>query len=359
MGRHQFHSELTCDEVWYRMNVLLRRFSAWGAKRYEVRGELTKWGCFLWLRNPEGPGGTPVPLRLWTEEREGPGCEICCSFRPGEQEVWGMTIAGGGLWLEVLLSGLVKGVPFVRALRGGLLAGGIGAGLVYILFFGLARLFARRRERELLQWIETYLLIRRLDGVLLPDLEVQRAEWAGLPPEEKPVKRRRFAFHSPLPPEELPAALEQWAARRNQRQEGRSVRWSVRRQGSQVKILRTETETGRREGVQAGGGSLGYASGRYKSWQFSNPFSGAVESDGRGGSVLRGGFLYHGLFLGVQAAVLLVIGIALCLSLPLRFAAPLCLIAAVLCGLPVLKNPLNNPGSREILEFLQTYLEEI
>lgn len=141
MKHHQFHSELTCDEVWYRLNILLQSFAVCGAKRYEVRGELTDWGCYLWLRNSDGYGGTPVPLRLWTEEGQSPGCVITGSFLPAGRELWGLLIGGVGLCLEFFLTELVCGVPFSRALMTGLWVGCAAAAVLYLLTFGIIRFF--------------------------------------------------------------------------------------------------------------------------------------------------------------------------------------------------------------------------
>lgn len=178
MGRYRFQSELSCDQVWYHLNVLLQSFAVCGAKRCEVRGELTDWGCCLWLRNPEGRNATPVPLRLWTEEGLSPGCVIVGSFLPAGQERQGVLTSVGLLWLEAFLMGLADGVPPFRALMTGLWTGGIAAVVLCLLLFGFPRLFARKRERELLQWVEKYLLLRELDGILLPDPEAsERSGW--------------------------------------------------------------------------------------------------------------------------------------------------------------------------------------
>lgn len=306
MEWHRWESELTCDEVWYRLNVLLRNLAVCGAKRYEVRGELTDWGCYLWLRGPEGHGGTMVPLRLWTEERDAPGCVIAARFWFADREWWGLPLGAGVLCLEIFFAELVSGVPLSRALMTGLLAGCIAAAVLYGLFFGLARLFSRRRERELLEWIRKYLLLRKPEGVLLPDAETQRAEWI----ERESTARRRFAFHCALPPGEVPAALEVWIAQQQSPEAGVRVRWSAQWRGEELKLSRTEIREGQREA-----GSLRIFAGWFKSWQFAAPFRGVLEPDGRGGSILRGSFRR-------QAA-------------------------------------LNNPGSREILKFLRTYFQEV
>lgn len=359
MRRCRFHSELTCDEVWYRLNVLLQSFAVCGEKRCEVRGELTDWGCYLWLRNPDGRGGTPVPLRLWTEEGQLSGCVIAGSFLPAGRELGGLLIAGGSFCLEVILAELVRGVSLFQALVIGLWVGCAAAVVLYLLLFGFVRLFSRKRERELLQWIEKYLLLRELEGVLLPDEETQWAEWTGVPRKVKSVERRRFIFHSALPPEELAAALERWAAQLEPWQEGRQVKWSVQQRGNRVKLFRTEIETGRSEGIQASAGFIGVMSRRYKSWQYANPFCGTVEPDGQEGCVLRGTFSSHRVFFLLSAAALLTICTALCRSLPPLAALPLSFFA-VMCGVLSLSgNPLKNPGSRKILELLQTHLEEI
>ena len=61
MNRLQFHSELTCDAAWYRLNVLLQSLAVCGAKRCEVRGELTDWGCDLRLSSPvENPDSRAI-----------------------------------------------------------------------------------------------------------------------------------------------------------------------------------------------------------------------------------------------------------------------------------------------------------
>ncbi len=357
--RHQFHSELACDEVWYRLNILLQNFAVCGPKRCEVRGELAAWGCYLWLRRPGGYGGTPVPLRLWTEEGETPGCEIVCTFLPSGREWRWLLIIGGGLWLEAFFAGLAGGVPFFRALLAGLVVGSIASAVLSFLIFGLARLLSLRRERELLQWIQAYLLLQEPEGILLPDLETQKAVWAGFLPEAEPVEKRRFVFHSPLPPEKLPAALEAWASPQNLRHAGREVKWSVESRRNRVKISRVEIEWGQEEGRQRGPGFFAVSSARFKSWQYANPFWGAVEPDGRGGSVLPGAFLPHRLFTALRLLAALAVCLALCLNLPLRLALPLSLAAAGLFVIPVWKSPLKNPGSLEILRFLQTYLEEM
>lgn len=362
MKTYQFHSELTCDEVWYRLNILLQNFAICGRKRCEIRGELTEWGCLLWLWNPGGFLGTPVPLCLWTEERQTSGCEIVCAFRLEARELRGLLIAGGVFCLEAFLAELIRGTPFFQALLTGVYLGCIAAALLYFLFFSLVRFFSRKREKELLAWIRTYLLLRHLDGVLLPEPEVQKAVWEGFSPQagtETAEKRRRFAFRCSLPPEELPAALERWAAQIEPWQEGRQVKWSVQQRGNNVKLFRTEIETGRSEGVQAGAGFIGVMSRRYKSWQYANPFCGTVEPDGQGGCVLRGTFSSHRVFFLLSAAALLTICTALCRSLPPLAALPLSFFAVVHGVLSLSGNPLKNPGSRKILEFLQTHLEEI
>ena len=362
MKTYQFHSELTCDEVWYRLNILLQSFAVCGQKCCEIRGELTEWGCLLWLWNPGGFLRTPVPLRLWTEEGQEPGCEIVCAFRLEARELRGLLIAGGVFCLEAFWAELVRGAPFFRALLAGAYLGCITAALLYFLFFALARLFSRKREKELLAWIRTYLLFRHLDGVLLPEPEVQKAAWEGFSPQagmETAEKRRRFAFRCPLPPEELAAALERWVAQQEPWQEGRQVKWSVQQRGNRVKLFRTEIETGRSEGVQTGAGFIGVMSGRYKSWQYANPFCGTVEPDGQGGWVLQGTFSSHRLFLFLEAAVFLTICAALCRSLPPLAALPLSFFSVARGVLSLSGNPLKNPGSRKILELLQTCLEEI
>lgn len=354
MGRCRFQSELSCDQVWYRLNVLLQSFAVCGAKRCEVRGKLTDWGCCLWLRNPEGRNATPVPLRLWTEEGPSPGCVIAGSFLPPGRERRGLLTDAGLLWLEAFLMGLADGVPPFRALMTGLWAGCIAAAVLCFLLYGFPRLFARKRERELLQWIEKYLLFRELDGVLLPDPEHQRAEWIGLPEGEQPVGKSLFVFHSVLPPEELPAALESWFS---QQQEtpwtGVQVKWSAKWRGPRLKLFRTEIEEGQREP-----GSLKIFAGWFKNWQFADPFCGAVEPDGRGGSILRGSFRRQPLsFL----PVFVVFPVVFCCLRQIgpSWTAPQLLAAVVCAVLLTWRGPMKNPGSRGILEFLRTHFEEV
>lgn len=353
MGRYRFQSELSCDQVWHRLNVLLQSFAVCGAKRCEVRGELTDWGCCLWLRNPEGRNATPVPLRLWTEEGSSPGCVIVGSFLPAGQERQGVLTSVGLLWLEAFLMGLADGVPPFRALMTGLWAGGIAAVVLCLLLFGFPRLFARKRERELLQWVEKYLFLRELDGILLPDPEVQRAEWIGLPNEEQPVGKRRFVFHCGLPPEELPAAMEDWLSRQGMPRTGVRVKWSAKWRGPRLKLFRTEIEEGQREP-----GSLKIFAGWFKTWQFADPFCGAMEPDGRGGSILRGAFRRQPLSFLPALVVFPVVFFCLRQTGP-SSTAPQLLAAVVWAVFLTWRGSMKNPGSRGILEFLRTHFEEV
>lgn len=354
MCHHRFHSELTCDEVWYRLNTLLQTFAVCGAKRCEVRGELTDWGCYLWLRAPEGRGGTPVPLRLWTEEGQSSGCVICGSFLPAWREWRGLLLGAGGLCLEALLADLIRGVPLFRALAAGLWVGCIAAAVLYLLFFGLVRLFSRKREAELLQWIRKYLLLREPEGVLLPDTETQRSEWVGLSKEEMPTMKRQFVFHCALPPEELPAAMGTWLSRQGTLRAGVRVKWSAKWRGLRFKLSRTEIEEGQREA-----GSLKIFAGWFKTWQYADPFCGAVEPDGRGGSILRGSFHRQPAFFLPWLTALVVIVFCLRQLVPPLAALPLFFFAAVCAVLLNRRTPFKNPGSRRILEFLETHFEEV
>ena len=354
MKHHQFHSELTCDEVWYRLNILLQSFAVCGAKRYEVRGELTDWGCYLWLRNSDGYGGTPVPLRLWTEEGQSPGCVITGSFLPAGRELWGLLIGGVGLCLEFFLAELVCGVPFSRALMTGLWVGCAAAAVLYLLTFGIIRFFSRKRERELLQWIQKYLLLLELDGVLFPDAETQRAEWVGLPQRVKSTRRRRFVFYSVLPPEELPAAVETWISQQGMLPEDVRVKWSAEWRGPCLKLSRTEIEEGQREA-----GSLRIFAGWFKTWQFADPFCGAVEPDGRGGSILRGAFCCEPVSFLPFLVAFFVVFCCLWREYPPWIALPPFFFTVVCAVRQMRSSPLKNPGSRKILEFLQTYFEEV
>lgn len=354
MCRHRFQSELSCDEVWYRLNILLQSFAVCGAKRHEVRGELTDWGCYLWLRNSDGRGGTPVPLRLWTEEGQLPGCVITGSFLPAEREWRGLLIGGAGFCLEVFLTEIVRGVPPLRALMTGLWVGCIAAAVLYFLFFGLARIFFLKREKELLQWIQKYLLLRKPAGILLPDEETQRAEWTGLPREERLTGKRRFVFRCALPPEELPAAIETWISQQGMVQAGVRVKWSAEWRGTRLKLSRTEIEEGQREA-----GSLRIFAGWFKTWQFAIPFCGAVEPDGRGGSILRGAFCSQPVAFLPFLVTFFVFFCCLWWEYPTWVALPLLFFAAVCAVLQMRRRPLKNPGSRKILEFLQTYFEEV
>ena len=71
MNHFGFHGELTCDEVWYRLNVLLWSFAVCGERQCEVRGELTDQGCDLrWDRPAENPDSHTIYefLRTYFEE---------------------------------------------------------------------------------------------------------------------------------------------------------------------------------------------------------------------------------------------------------------------------------------------------
>lgn len=354
MNHFQFHSELTCDEVWYRLNVLLQSLAVCGAKRCEVRGELTDWGCYLWLRNPDGHGGTPVPLRLWTEEGQSPGCVIAGAFQLTGREWRGLLIGGAGVCLEVFLAEMVCGTPLFGALLAGLWTGGIAAAVLYFLLFGSVRFFSRKRERELLQWIQKYLLLREPEGVLLPDAETQRAEWTGLPWKARATEKRRFIFRCALPPEELPAAVETWISQQRGVQEGGRVKWSARWRGPRLKLSRTEIEEGQREA-----GSLEIFAGWFKTWQFANPFYGVAEPDGQGGSMFRGAFRHRPeSFLPLAISFFVIF---CCLwQVRLLWLSPLLIfLTAAGAVLQLRRSPVENPGSRAILEFLQTYFEEV
>ena len=273
MARH-FHSPLSPDQVWYRLNVLLRDHAVWGPERYHVQGELTDWGCRLWI------GGMRVPLRLWTEE-DPAGSAVCCRFAPHRRTLLEMlallalplgatVLDGRGESLRVVLLRLTA----TAAVLGAILA---------LLLILVPWLFTWRKNAALLVWVRAHLLPWEPDGVALPLPEAQRACWTGV--EVQTIPQLAYTFHSDLSPEDLPAALETWIAGRNALEEGRArtrAKWS----GPRLALSRTEIE--QIDGVRRGGGSIAYAVG--KEWTFRQPFRGTVEPDGAGGSLLRGGF---------------------------------------------------------------------
>lgn len=163
-----FHSELPPDEVWYRLNILLQSHAVWGPERERIQGELTSWGCYLWIE------GMRVPLHLWTEE-ENAGCAVCCRYAPHRSTLlWilallvlplGATVVDGmGLPLHLLLLELL------------LVAAVLAAGLALLMIL-LPSVVAWKKHTALLAWVEHYLLRRCVTDVSLPDLEAQRAAW--------------------------------------------------------------------------------------------------------------------------------------------------------------------------------------
>lgn len=281
----RFHSELPPDEVWYRLNILLQDHGVWGPKGERVHGELTSWGCYLWI------DGMRVPLHLWTEE-ENAGCAVCCRYAPHRRTLLEilalMALPLGATVLEGLggpALRLVLTVLAVAVILGGFLA------LILLLLPGIA---SWGKRASLLAWVEHYLLPREPEGVLLPPLEEQRACWTGLEKADVP-SRLAYTFRSGMPPEELSAALETWIAGRNAREEGRAVtkvKWS----GHRLTLSRTEIEKldgVRRTTAGSTGHAVGYSVGYQvcgKEWSFRQPFQGTVKPDGAGGSILQGRF---------------------------------------------------------------------
>lgn len=184
MRRHRFHSELTCDEVWYRLNTVLQSFPVWGTKRYEISGELTKWGCYLWLRKPGGHGGTRLPMRLWTED-SGTGCEICCCVFPHRRWLLWLLSTIGFLGLDIFLREVENGVSALSAAGMGVYACCWIAAIMCLIFWGVPWCISLRYSGLLMDWVQAYLLSRDLDGILLPVLEHQRGDWTGLLEPEK------------------------------------------------------------------------------------------------------------------------------------------------------------------------------
>lgn len=337
MGRYRFHSELTCDEVWYRLNTVLRSFPVWGAERYEISGELTRWGCYLWLRKHGGRGGMQLPMQLWTEEDSGTGCEICCRVFPHRRRLLWLLSTAGFLGLDMFLQELENGASVLSA--AGMSAYAcywIAAGMCLI-FWGVPWLISLRYGALLMDWIQACLLSRALDGILLPSPEYQRGDWTGLQ-EQLQVKRSPYSFRCDLPPEDVPGAVERWA-----RSAGTGIRLSVKWRGARLTLSGTICE-------EVAGG---------RSRTFSDLFLGRLEPEKAEGCVLRGTFAPRPGSLILRVLFLAAWG---CMLLQAAQNPVLLLILLPMACWDLYeeyKKPSRNRASLVILEFLQTYFEEV
>ncbi len=174
MKRYTYSSALSADEVWYRLNYLLKLRRTWGSKGYELEGILKKDVCCLKIFG--GGMGTLLqrPLRLWTEDAES-GCTVVCSFGTDR-----------GLWLLVLLASGVPGalLGLFLAIRSGdfygLMRPALLIGVMLLFFWPLIPLELIRRgerKRDLLAWVRAHLLQEELFDVLLPPLGEQIRQW--------------------------------------------------------------------------------------------------------------------------------------------------------------------------------------
>lgn len=336
MRRHRFHSELTCDEVWYRLNTVLRSFPVWGAKRYEISGELTKWGCYLWLRKPGGRGGTRLPMRLWTED-SGTGCEICCCVFPHRRWLLWLLSTIGFLGLDIFLREVENGVSALSAAGMGVYACCWIAAIMCLIFWGVPWCISLRYSGLLMDWVQAYLLSRDLDGILLPVLEHQRGDWTGLL-EQVQVKRSPYVFRCDLSPEDVADAVERWA-----KAAGAGIRLTVKWRGMRLMLSGTIREE------ETGG----------KSWTFSDLFLGQLEPEKAGECVLRGTFVPRPGFMIPQVLFLAIWGY---MMFQTARNPILLLILLPIAGWDLYKEykkPSRNRASLVILEFLRTYFEEV
>lgn len=333
----RFHSELMCDEVWYRLNTVLRSFPVWGAKRYEISGELTKWGCYLWLRKPGDRGGMQLPMQLWTEEGSGTGCEICCRVFPHRRWLLWLLSTVGFLGLDIFLQELGNGASVLSAAGMSAYACCWIAAVMCLIFWGVPWLISLRYSALLMGWIQAYLLSRELDGILLPALEQQRGDWAGLP-EQSQVKRSPYVFRCDLPPEDVADAVERWT-----RAARAGIRLSVKRRGMRLMLSGTICEE------EAGG----------KSWTFSDIFLGQLDPEKAEGCVLRGRFVPRPGSLIPQILFLAAWGCMLFQAA--RNPALLLILLPIACWdfYKEYKKPSRNRASLVILEFLQAYFQEV
>lgn len=337
MKQYRFHSELACNEVWYRLNILLQNFPVWGPKRYEISGELTRWGCYLQMKKAGGHGGMRIPLRLWTKEHGEVGCVICCCVFPHKNQLMGLLSAVAFLGLDVFFAELESNEDFFDAVGMSVLICLIAACILCVLFWSIPWLFSRKYNTLLLDWVRLHLLSRELEGILLPGLEIQRESWAGLP-EARQVKRLPYVFHSALPPEEIVDAMEQWV-----KDAGDGIRLSLKWRGTRLSL-----SGGIYEGEPGG-----------KSWTFSDLFRGYLEPDIAGGSILRGAFVPHPLFLALRILLFAVLGFILLQGIQNPLLLVLLLPAAYRSLYGVYKKPSGNRASLSLLEFLQTYFQEV
>lgn len=337
MRHHRFHSELTCDEVWYRLNTVLQSFPVWGANRYEISGELTKWGCYLWLRKPGGRGGMQLPMQLWTEENDGGGCEICCRVFPHRRWLLWMLSTVGFLGLDGFLQELEDGVSVLSAAGTSAYACCWIAAVMCLIFWGVPWLISLRYGARLMGWIQAYLLSREPDGILLPAPEYQRGDWTGLP-EQVQVKRSPYMFRCGLPPEAAADAVERWAEAA-----GAGIRLSVKWTGMRLTLSVTICEE------EAGG----------KSRTFSDLFLGRLEPEKAEGCVLRGRFVPRSGALIPQVLFLAAWGFILFQAV--QNPVLLLVLLPIACWdlYQEYQKPSRNRASLVILEFLQTYFQEV
>lgn len=348
MRSYRFCSELTCDEVWHRLNILLRSFAVWGPKRYEVSGELTAWGCYLWLTRAGKRGGIRLPLWLWTEDGGETGCKVCCRTLPHRNRFRWVLYSAVCLGFDALFSEVSGGASPVRAAKAGVCAGCTGAFVLFLIFWAVPWFFSVRRNAQLLDWIQAYLLRRELEGILLPKPESQREAWAGLP-ERPEIKRSAYTFHCATPPEETAAAVEQWMKHSKD-----GARISVSRRGMRLILSGTVYEEG-----ASGADALRIFSGWYRSWQYSDPFCGRLEPDGSGGCVLRGVFVPNPFSLGLRVLFLLGLGCLLFQTVRSPVILVILLPAAGWDLYAGYRNSCGNDASLAVLELLRTYFEEV
>lgn len=337
MCHHRFHSELTCDEVWYRLNTVLQSFPVWGAKRYEISGELTKWGCYLRLRKPGGRGGMQLPMQMWTDEDSGTGCEICCRVFPHRRWLLWLLSTTGFLGLDSFLRELEDGASLLSAAGTSVYACCWIAAVMGLIFWGVPWLISLRYRGLLLGWIRAYLLSRELDGILLSAPEHQRGDWTGLP-EQVQVQRSPYVFRCDLPPEDAAAAVERWV-----KTAGVGIRLSVKWRGMRLTLSGRICEEG------AGG----------KSWTFSDLFLGQLEPEKPEGCVLRGRFVPRPGSLIPQVLFLAVWGYLLFQAA--QNPVLLLILLPIACWdlHQEYQKPSRNRASLAVLEFLQTYFQEV